>query len=85
MNYSFFSLFAMEIMVILEGDLWECLYAFLMVIQEPWTVAGDFNVVCWTYEKYGGATHHPFAIAEFNDRIIATSLDDLSLQGPSFT
>lgn len=75
MNYSFLlTICYRDNHYIRRRDLWEHLYAFPMVIREPWMVAGDFNVVRWTYEKNGGATPHPLAMAEFNDCVMQLHL-----------
>lgn len=66
-------------------DQYKRLSPFPMSTQKPWMVAGDINVVRWTYEKICGANPRPWAMDEFNACINEAALDDLSLQGPSLT
>ncbi|VFQ92152.1 unnamed protein product [Cuscuta campestris] len=51
----------------------------------PWFVIGDFNDICKSSEKRGGAPHPPALIAAFTSTLEACDLFDLGMMGYPFT
>ncbi|EEF46434.1 conserved hypothetical protein [Ricinus communis] len=54
-------------------------------INEPWVLAGDFNVYCSLDEKVGGLPARHSKCKELQDNMDKCSLMDLGILGPKFT
>ncbi|CAN1221989.1 hypothetical protein LINGRAPRIM_LOCUS458 [Linum grandiflorum] len=53
--------------------------------NEPWLLIGDFNSICFNYEKEGGNTVTVASTAPFRNFMFNNNLLDLGFQGDPFT
>lgn len=65
--------------------LWDELLAVDAMIDMPWFVGGDFNVIKARSEKLGGASPNLNTLEEFNDCLLDCGLLDVPFTGNPFT
>ncbi|XP_020675110.2 uncharacterized protein LOC110094257 [Dendrobium catenatum] len=65
--------------------LWECLTDFAHLIDGPWCVGGDFNIISNVSERTGGNPPNMNAMDDFNQVISSCNLTDIGFSGSSFT
>ncbi|KAK2981990.1 hypothetical protein RJ640_007582 [Escallonia rubra] len=68
-----------------KSDLWNYLEEMTSNMQLPWLVAGDFNDIANSTEKWGGIPASRNRCSTFVNRINSCQLLDLGFQGPPFT
>ncbi|KAK3010773.1 hypothetical protein RJ639_011993 [Escallonia herrerae] len=68
-----------------KSDLWNYLEEMTNNMQLPWLVAGDFNDIANSTEKWGGIPTSRNRCSTFVNRINSCQLLDLGFQGPLFT
>ncbi|XP_070048672.1 uncharacterized protein [Nicotiana tomentosiformis] len=66
-------------------DLWSSLEGTHMVIDGPWCIGGDFNVILDPDEKHGGRPHRMYKSLDFSSCMDNCEVKDLGYVGPKFT
>ncbi|XP_058111584.1 uncharacterized protein LOC131254898 [Magnolia sinica] len=66
-------------------SLWNEIEALSRTIQEPWAIAGDFNVVASSEERRMSRALDGSSMAEFSDMIHNSGLLDAGFEGKCFT
>ena len=69
---------------ILRGQMWDELIGIQQLWEVPWCFIGDFNIVRFPSERFGGS-RLTSAMENFSEFIEELSLIDLSLEGGSYT
>ncbi|XP_070022131.1 uncharacterized protein [Nicotiana sylvestris] len=66
-------------------DLWCSLENTHMMIDGPWCIGGDFNVILDPAEKQGGRPHRMYKSLDFSSCMDNCEVKDLGYVGPKFT
>ncbi|XP_070054198.1 uncharacterized protein [Nicotiana tomentosiformis] len=66
-------------------DLWSSLEGTHMVIDGPWFIGGDFNIILDLDEKRGGRPHRMYKNLDFSSCMDNCEVKDLGYVGPKFT
>ncbi|XP_059623063.1 uncharacterized protein LOC132266226 [Cornus florida] len=68
-----------------RGQLWRDLEDVNQVIDGPWLLLGDWNIVRFNSEKKGGRIHSPRVFADFNNTIDKLCLSDMHVANGVYT
>ncbi|XP_070024616.1 uncharacterized protein [Nicotiana sylvestris] len=66
-------------------DLWSSIVDINLLIDGPWCIGGDFNVIMDPEEKLGGKPHRAYKFFDFITTMEACGFSDISFTGPRFT
>lgn len=68
-----------------RSSMWTSIVSLASSIKEPWLLMGDFNAICWGYEKSGGSGIDMGSAFDFNQCVDSFTLIEFPLDGPHFT
>ncbi|KAL4279829.1 hypothetical protein GQ457_03G024220 [Hibiscus cannabinus] len=68
-----------------RNRLWDQLKALEPSGHSPWVLGGDFNAICNTFERQGGALTRSGVSSSFCDFIFDSGVTDMGFNGPRFT
>ncbi|XP_070036365.1 uncharacterized protein LOC142166978 [Nicotiana tabacum] len=71
--------------VVERKDLWSSIDNINMIIDGPWCIGGDFNVIMDPDEKLGGRPHRAHRSFDFVTTMETCGLSDIGFTGPKFT